>query len=401
MTPDEIATLAGVETTAGPDPDVMAGLDPNKAGNPSGTVRNVVHVLTHEHRWEGRLKWNEFEETVVLDGRPLEDDGLTEVVLALDAAYKLRPGIDVLLRAVQHVAQRHRFHPVRDWLSGLRWDGTDRLAQFPTCRLGAAGSDLVGECGRCWFIGAVARVFEPGCKMDTMLVLVGPQGGGKSKACEALVPDREWYGDTNLELGSKDAYQQLQGRWIYEFSEMRSLRAARAEAVKAFLTSRVDRFRPPYARMPRSQPRQVVFIGTTNDDQFLDDPTGSRRFWPIRVGRIDVPGIAADREQLWAEAVARYRRREPSWLSQRAEAELRAASQRFHSVDPWTELVLDWAATQEGPFSSVDVHGALGLGPAQMTRSTQTRVGRILAAAGYAKARPRTAEGRVWVWVRG
>lgn len=399
--PKEVAELAGVIAGDEPDPDVLAGLDKSQHGNPLGSLRNVVHVLSQDPAWQGRLRWNAFEDRDLLDSAPLTENALADIALDLDGVYKLRPSSETLFRAVRRVAQDGAFHPVRDWLDRLRWDRTPRLDDVLAHRLGAERSAMNAELARRWFIGAVARVYEPGCKMDTTLVLVGKQGVGKSSACRALVPEARWFSDTLFDLASKDAYLQIQGVWIYEIAELQSLRSGRTEAGKAFLSSAVDRYRRPYGRMVEDHPRQVVFVATTNEDEFLDDHSGSRRFWPVRVGTADIAGLTADRDQLWAEAVFRHRAREPWWLPPEWEQELRGASQAHETQEAWSDLILAWADGQDGPFTVGQVLSEALLIPAErMNKSVQTRVGRILAGAGFRKHRPGGAGRRPWVWER-
>ena len=395
---EDAAGLARVEVGEAADESVLDALDKTKDGRPLGTVRNVVRVLTDDARWDGRLRWSTFEDAAFLDAALLTDDGLTTVALWFDDVYGLRASAEAMMRGLVHVARQHTFHPVREWLDGLTWDGTRRLDALLVDRLGADDTALVRQIARRWLIGAVARVFEPGCKLDTMVVLVGAQGARKSTACAALVPDARWFTDTPFDVGSKDAMVQLQGVWLIELAELQSLRRSGSDAVKAFLSSRRDRFRRPYGRIAEDHPRQVAFVGTTNDEEFLVDATGSRRFWPVRVGRVDVDGILADRDQLWAEAVAAYRRGEAWWLDAEGEAALREQARAHEVGDPWAEAIGRWVAKQVVPFTVERVLSeAVGLPVERMDRGKRTRAGQVLARMGCAQSRPSGA-GRVRVW---
>jgi hypothetical protein len=199
---------------------------------------------------------------------------------------------------------------------------------------------------RAWFISAVARALRPGCKVDTALVLVGPQGVQKSGFFRVL--GGRWFSDTAINLDSKDAFQQLRAAWIYEWGEIEQITGrAHAGKVKAFVTSQVDSFRPPFARTVAAYDRANVIVGSTNEDQFLNDATGSRRFWVVRVnGRIDLDALAAERDQLWAEAVHAFRAGDPWWLSGEAEGLRSESSEDFRVSDPWEDAVSTWIDTR-------------------------------------------------------
>lgn len=212
------------------------------------------------------------------------------------------------------VAFRHRYHPVREYLQGLRWDGTPRLATW--LRRACLEEDewdnrdplqrYLARVGT-WFLqGMVARAMVPGSKFDYMLILEGAQGMRKSTLLATLAG--EWFADTGLVLGEKDSYQQLQGRWLYEFGELDSFGKAEVTKIKSFIASVADYFRASFDKRARDYPRQLVFGGTTNEDHYLTDPTGNRRFWPVRVTRvIDIDWVREHRDQLFAEAMQRWR----------------------------------------------------------------------------------------------
>lgn len=218
-----------------------------------------------------------------------------------------------LEESVRMVAYRHRYHPVRDYLRNLEWDGQKRLGSWlrRVCLADAEVDDkdplqqYLARVGTFYVMGMCARALTPGVKFDYMLILEGEQGVGKSTLFKVLAGD--WFADTGLVLGDKDSYQQLQGRWLYEFGELDSFGKAEVTKIKSFIASASDYFRASFDRRARAYPRQVVFGGTTNESHYLTDPTGNRRFWPVRVTRerVDVPTLTAERDQLFAEAMAR------------------------------------------------------------------------------------------------
>ena len=211
--------------------------------------------------------------------------------------------------------ERCAMHPVRDYLTALVWDGISRLDSWLITYLDAEDTPLIRAIGSRWMISAVARIMQPGAKVDHMLILEGPQGGKKSSALKTLA-GAEWFTDELAEIGSKDAAQQMRGIWIIEIAELDAISRAEVSRIKAFLTRTTDRYRPPYERYVVEVPRQCVFAGSVNPETYLRDETGNRRFWPVRCGSIDIDALRHDRDQLWAEAVARYRQGAIWWLDE-------------------------------------------------------------------------------------
>lgn len=237
------------------------------------------------------------------------------------------------------------FHPVREYLEGLTWDGTPRLDTMLIRHLDAEDTPFVRTVTRKWMVAGCRRVFEPGCKFDSMLVIVSPgQGRGKSLLGDILAGP--WFLDGVKHLESKDALQDLQGKWIVEMGEMAAAKKAETEVLKRFLSCRVDTFRPSYGRYAVDHPRQCVFLGSTNRREFITDETGGRRFWPV-----EIHGAAAttakrmgalrrERDQLWAEAMEYHRRGEEIFLETEAEIAAAEAQQRkFSAQDEWAGLV--------------------------------------------------------------
>lgn len=210
-------------------------------------------------------------------------------------------------------AHERSYHPVRDYLKALEWDGKARLDTWLTRYMGARGDeDYLTAVGRRWMISAVARVMRPGCQADHTLVLEGLQGAGKSRTARALAVKPEWFADRLPDLHTADAAIQLAGRWVVEVAELAAIRhTASIESSKAYLSRTHDVYRPPYGRRSVSVPRQCVFIGSTNEDAYLRDRTGNRRYWPVKCGDIDIEYLETDRDQLWAEARAAYEANEP------------------------------------------------------------------------------------------
>src|SRR5262249_44718291 len=213
----------------------------------------------------------------------------------------------------QTVAKERAFHPIKDYLNDLEWDGKKRVEQFATTYLGAEASPYHAAVSKCFLIAAVARIMQPGGKADYMPILEGAQDKGKSTAIETMFAP--WFSDDLAELGTKDAAMQVRVAWGIEIAELASMSRPEIERVKAFITRKVDRFRPAYGRHVIEAQRQSIFIGSTNADTYLKDETGGRRFWPIKCGKIDLKALERDKDQLWAEAVALYGKGVGWWLT--------------------------------------------------------------------------------------
>jgi putative DNA primase/helicase len=267
-------------------------------------------------------------------------------------------------------------------LDDLVWDDTPRINNLLTTYAAVAAEDetlsYIQAIGSRWMIGAVARIFNAGVKVDSALVLVGKQDLLKSRFFAVLGGD--WFTDQIPDLKSKDAAIQLAGVWIIEFAELKSIRSADIDTIKAFMSRQVDRYRAPYGRQAANYPRQNAFGGTTNDDEYLNDPTGAKRFWSARVtGPADVEALAKDRDQLWAEAVHRFRQGEKWWLHEKELIETAAevADEHFAS-DPWEAPIREWLSFRD--IASVDMilDGAIMKDVEKWTRGDESRVGTIV-----------------------
>lgn len=310
-----------VEVPNDADTDWMAKLEIDDKGAVRATRHNVLLILEHDPLLRGRVRLNEFASRITVHGdlpwKPKrererdqwhdhDDAGLRHY---LERTYQIEAPTKVHDALVVH-AERHTYHPVRDYLRSLEWDGVPRVETLLVDYLGAEDSDYTRAVTRKALVSAVARVMEPGCKADHMLVLVGPQGVGKSYLLHRL--GGPWFSDSLVTVQGREAFEALQGAWIVEMGELAATRKAEAEAIKHFLTKQVDIYRAAYGRHTVAYARQCVFFGTTNDYEFLRDRTGNRRFWPVEVGtRAPVRDLWDDLSedevgQLWAEAVALY-----------------------------------------------------------------------------------------------
>ena len=215
---------------------------------------------------------------------------------------------------------------------------------------------------------------------------MGVQGVGKSAALRTLVPDPAWFAEDLSPLGTKDAAQDLCGKWIIEMAELSALRRGEVETVKAFISKRVDHYRPSYGRRAQDFALQCVFAGTTNEDQPLKDETGNRRFWPVAVGKIDLEALARDRDQLWAEAMHEFRAGKPWFLSAEAATQARDAQAQRLAGDVWEEVVAEYAAELTEVTVAELLVGAIEKPIGQWTKADEMRIAAILRRRGWTKA---------------
>ena len=311
------------------------------------TLDNLRLILVNDERISSLLQYDIFKDMIFIAGEELSPFHLTELKLWLRDTYNMRSpkngalvSTATLKEAVIWYSQSNTIDPLRDWLTGLKWDGKERLERLFIDYFGAAESDLMKEIGIRWPISAVARALKAGSKVDTVLVLLGEQGAGKSTALEKLA-GKEYFSDSHLDIQNKDAYQLIHqsGVWIWELAELDSFRKREASNIKMFLSSSQDRYRPSYGSVPVTRQRRTIFTATSNPTLFLNDPTGARRFWPVEVGEINLELILQDREQLWAEAVHRYLNHEIWWLgSPEMEGALTEYQEGFTIGDPWAAV---------------------------------------------------------------
>jgi putative DNA primase/helicase len=452
---DDGAPPGGSDTPSGPGGEPSRpkrwhdDLQRGKDYSVKPTVHNAVLYLTHHKAWDGVLGYDTFSETVVkLKAPPFGGVGEKGEWTVLDDHRLLlwfsrrigEPSSESIEKAVQLAAHRNEINPLRARLEGLAWDKQPRLATWLSTYLGVnvdglreqlaiaerssrqdpdAIATLKAEIDRTsryvelvgikWMVAAVARVFEPGCRVDYMLILEGEQGVKKSTTIEIL--GGEWYTDARLNFADKDSLLIVQGRWIIEMAELEGMNKAETSETKKFLTQHIDLFRPPYGRKLVKYPRRCVFAGTVNLDAYLKDDSGNRRFWPVRVTAIDADALRRDVDQLWAEAVNLYRAGTPWWvLPDERHLFAEQQEQRF-AVDAWEDTIIDYldgrgefelqgAGTLLKRITIPDLmQKALKLDKSRWDRQAQLRVVGVLRRHGWVRRRETTGS-RAWYYER-
>ena len=378
-------------------------------------LTNAYLILKHAPEWQGVLAFNEFssrieklKEPPVFGGEvgPWLDVDASKTLVWLQMVWNLRLRSSLVAEeAARLVAWDARFHPVREWLERLPpWDGQPRLSNLLPTVFGTDVNDYTTHIGQSLLVSSVARVFTPGCKVDEMVVLEGGQGLGKS-TCIAELFGFDWYLETSEPPTTKDFYVTMQGHTVVEIGEMQSFSKADINQVKMAITRRDDKYRAPYERHGESHPRQCVFIGTTNADTYLSDPTGARRFLPVLVHKADVEYIRQWRKELWAEALHLYTTGFQWWDYPQDIA--REEQDARYVEDPWEEIIINYLEGQApqahypdglwGPINEVTtmtlLKNALQMDIAKMNKPEQRRVAEILRRLGWLKSRQKRVPG--------
>lgn len=351
--------------------------------------------------------WNEAEGSEVWT--PWGDVDNARAMRTLDRrGFKSTPGIEMIRRAVDDVARQREIDLAIAWLQDQRWDGVERCERFLVDYLGVADSLYARAVGRYMWTAMAGRCLKPGIQADMAVILVTPeQGKGKTSMIRALVPDEEWFGELDLDLADDDLGRLMKGKLVCELPELKGLASRQLDSIKAFISRRKDEWTPKYQEHAQAFLRRVFMIGTTNDEDFLADPTGERRWLPTHIGKADVAAIKRDRALLWAEARERFMHGGIDWED--AEELAREEHVKFKARDPLQDKVQAWAEgaglgghvpTVVGFTLEEMVEQCLGLEFVRCSMRDQRRYGGILRALGYVKDRRMRSGQRDVVWCR-
>lgn len=377
---------------------------------PLPNIANILRLIACSAEWDGMFSFNEFTDEFMLmkpvlgtktplasfKPRQLKDSDFIHVQAWLQRNGFARISKPVVIDAVLSAAEQNVISPVRNHLEDIEqqvgWSPEThekRLHLLCEMYLGAVGDqkipgshpDYLKEVSRRFMVAAVARAMQPGCKVDTMLVLEGVQGAGKSTAIRILAGD-EWFSDSLPNVSTKDASDHVRGKWFIEIGELAAMGKAEIEANKAFISRQEERYRRPYDRSETKYKRRCVFVGTTNQDMYLRDETGNRRFWPVHVGKIDLDALKRDRKLLWAEAIYWYRKGKPWHMTSNVNDLAKAAQLSRVSEDIWLAVL---ARHLKGvkEVSLQEAADKLSLDRPKITRADQNRLSACLRALGF------------------
>ena len=407
---EELVGLVGGKENANLPTRVDGGTPMMRGNKPIINLHNTTLYLgRHLDTILPGLAHNQMTHRDEWSGGEIDDEAISLVRMAIERRGLETVGKELVADAVKAVARKLAYHPIRDYLSSLRWDGKPRLDTWLIRLAGVEDTPYTRAVSRKFLIQMVARVMRPGCKADYTMVWSGEQGQDKSKACRILAGG-EYFSDSlpSIRGNKEEALRHLQGLWLIELAELAPSRTADQEDQKAFLSGSVDRVRMPYARLPQSFARQCVFVGTTNDEQFLKDPTGGRRYWPVTIKQVfDTEALQAERDQLFAEAMTAFVADEPWWLDREFEAEHAKPIQAAAYVsDSWEEDVVQWLdkpvvdELDEKPQPKTEatlaevLSFALGVPTERQSMAQQKRAANVLRQIGWTKHH--TGSGNVW-----
>jgi predicted P-loop ATPase len=368
------------------------GLQRDDKGGIRKNLTNLVLHLRNLGEFGKQLRYNEMTAQVEWRGVAIEDPDIIDIRLILER--ENFPPVERDVRfAVDRVARENRYNPIADYLNGLKWDQRRRLDRWMINLLGADDTPFVRLISAKVLVAAVARAMDPGCKVDTILVLEGDQGIKKSSAIAVLFGEEYTAESVSLFDQHNKMVMAMMGAWVVELAEFVAVVTSKTAGVKGLISMRKDRVILPYAKLASTHDRRCVFFATINpeDHGYLTDETGNRRYWPVAVKKIDLEGIVRHRDQLWAEAIERYRAGEHWWLEASEEPLAREAQSLREEPDAWAEP-LGNKLQEHGWPETLTVDKALsllGIPHERKDKRAQMRAAKALRSLGYTKDQDR------------
>lgn len=381
------------------------GLKITAQGTPVMDSLNIIEGMARDPNLKGKFWKNTFDGAIYTNWNSPHDSEVREfsdfdgfnLQVYLQEKFNMRKLSDTIVwQAVTTYATRNPINPVQDWLKSLAWDGVPRVSKFFTDICGADATDYTTDVSEQFWLSIVARIMRPACQADCMVVLEGGQGIGKSTLLQAI--GGQYYGTPTSQVTSKDFLQELNGKFLIEVEEMQSFSNADKNQIKKILSQRIDRYRPPYGRAVVQRERQCVFVGTTNEGQYLIDDTGGRRFYPIQCKSIALNQFRPLRDQYFAEALTKLSLVE-DWYRQPTDAQNQQDSRRVD--DSWGNAVRAWLLkAPDNPSTAQIARDALDIPLPELSKQSEKRIGYIMRSAGYSN-NARVDGKRVWSKGRG
>lgn len=385
-----------------------------KGNDIEATAGNLRLMVENMPEWAGALAYDESKDRITWTRKPPDVQGMAApaadaLVSEQDWIYvehwfhrtrRVRFGKETVSDVLVTAAKGNSRNSLDDYLKTIQWDGERRLDTWLARYCNSADTPHTRAVGRAWMISAIARALDPGCQCDHVLVLEGRQGVGKTSIFRVL--GGEWYIGNLPRLEDKDARHILSGAWIVEIQELAAMRGSSIERTKAYITERWDTYRPPYHRNFVKRPRRCVFGASTNEGEYVPDPTGARRFWPVWVGQPDIPALERDRSALWAEARDAYLAGERWWFTGNdvvTNAIIEEQSQRQNG-DPWDARVESYCLAKESVTAQEILTLCLSIEPGRQGVTEARRIGDILRRMGWSRQKRATSDGRrEWCFV--
>ena len=390
-------TLPAIKAAVKLAEPIQQGWEGRLQRNDSDAIKDRSHnvglILGNDPAYAGRLWWDSFRDEPMMGDEPIDDLVASDIMMDISERYSFGPRTSMVFESAIWCCRQNQRNPLTEYLDSLKWDGKSRAECFAQKYLGGGGLQQ-NKYMLAWLISLVARAYQPGCKVDQMIVLEGKQGIKKSTLLNAI--GGEWYLDLSADISTDAALHQMHGYWVVELGELVPLKKA-GELATQIISRASDRYRLPYARVPTSRKRTAVFAGTTNADAYLEDATGGRRYLPVPVRAVDIDGVMRDRDQILAEAVDCYRAGVNWWVDDDV---MRVDQESRITPDMWHDVVVEHvnqrqalalsartgANRRSNEISTESIVAALGIPLERADRKAYQRISRIMRQMGWIRS---------------